>query len=137
LDVQVGDVPGAQFNEVPTLVKVLMVQCNNQCVAMELRWQSMDRREKVLRTAALVARTVGILIRIHPFLNGNGRISRILWAALLHRFGLSPQARIVPRPLAPYGDVMAAAMQGDFHPLMAHIIQGMANGVPALPVAGP
>ena len=56
-------------------------------------------------------------IRIHPFLNGNGRTAR-LWAnSLAMRYGLPPFVRLRPRPDRGYEDAAEAAMEGRWQPL--------------------
>lgn len=53
-------------------------------------------------------------VRIHPFVNGNGRTAR-LWAnSLAIRYGLPPFVRLRPRPNVGYGEAGAKAMQGDW-----------------------
>ncbi len=55
-------------------------------------------------------------IRIHPFLNGNGRIAR-LWANHLGlRYGLPPFVRLRPRPNSGYEAAAESAMKGDWQP---------------------
>jgi Fic family protein len=55
-------------------------------------------------------------VRIHPFVNGNGRTAR-LWAnSIAMRYGLPPFVRLRPRPNTGYGDAGAKAMQGDWKP---------------------
>jgi hypothetical protein len=55
-------------------------------------------------------------VRIHPFVNGNGRTAR-LWAnSIAMRYGLPPFVRLRPRPNIGYGDAGAKAMQGDWKP---------------------
>lgn len=58
-------------------------------------------------------------VRIHPFVNGNGRVAR-LWAnSFAMRYGLPPFVRLRPRPNAGYAVAGAKAMQGDWKPTAA------------------
>lgn len=51
-------------------------------------------------------------VRIHPFVNGNGRTAR-LWAnSLAMRYGLPPFIRLRPRPNHGYNNAGEAAMRG-------------------------
>ncbi len=53
-------------------------------------------------------------VRIHPFVNGNGRTAR-LWAnSIALRYGLPPFLALRPRPGARYAAASAKAMQGDW-----------------------
>jgi len=53
-------------------------------------------------------------VRIHPFVNGNGRTAR-LWAnSVAMRYGLPPFLPLRPRPGARYAAASAKAMQGDW-----------------------
>jgi hypothetical protein len=51
-------------------------------------------------------------VRIHPFLNGNGRTARIWANYIAARYGLPPFVRMRPRPDRDYGAAGAAAMEG-------------------------
>jgi hypothetical protein len=53
-------------------------------------------------------------VRIHPFMNGNGRTARMWANAILMRYGLDPVVRLRPRPDGGYGLASAAAMHGDW-----------------------
>ena len=54
-------------------------------------------------------------VRIHPFVNGNGRTAR-LWAnSVAMRYGLPPFLPLRPRPGAHYAEASAKAMQGDWN----------------------
>lgn len=54
-----------------------------------------DELETIVR---LVAEVHGEWVRLHPFVNGNGRTARV-WAAFLAvRYGLPPFVRLKPRP---------------------------------------
>jgi fido (protein-threonine AMPylation protein) len=53
-------------------------------------------------------------VRIHPFVNGNGRTAR-LWAnSIAMRYGLPPFLSLRPRPGARYASASARAMHGDW-----------------------
>lgn len=55
-------------------------------------------------------------IRIHPFVNGNGRIAR-LWAnAIAMRYRLPPFVRLRPRPNHDYEAAAREAMHGSHQP---------------------
>jgi hypothetical protein len=58
-------------------------------------------------------------VRIHPFVNGNGRTARIWANALLMRYGVPPVIRLRPRPDGGYDAAGAAAMDGDWRPTAA------------------
>jgi len=58
-------------------------------------------------------------VRIHPFVNGNGRTARLLANALAMRYGLPPFVRLRPRPNYGYGKAAKASMRGDHRPLVA------------------
>ena len=58
-------------------------------------------------------------VRIHPFVNGNGRTARILANSLLMRYGVPPFIRLRPRPNSSYGRASEAAMRGDWRPTAA------------------
>ncbi|MCP5386534.1 MAG: Fic family protein [Novosphingobium sp.] len=55
-------------------------------------------------------------VRIHPFINGNGRTARLIVDFLTVRYGLPIYLRIRPRPKGEYALAGAAAMRGDFLP---------------------
>ena len=58
-------------------------------------------------------------VRIHPFVNGNGRTAR-LWAnSIAMRYGVPPFVRLRPRPEGGYGNACARAMRGDWKPTAA------------------
>lgn len=96
----------------------------------------LDRLEALVRTADdadvdnrqlaldyevidVAAHLHGEWVRIHPFVNGNGRTARmwILWATT--RYGVPPLISLRPRPPAPYGDVSRASLARGDHSNMA------------------
>ena len=70
----------------------------------------------VLRTAAWAHAE---WVRIHPFVNGNGRTAR-LWANwILMRFGIQPFVRLRPRPEGDeYARAGEEAMKGNWQPTL-------------------
>jgi Fic family protein len=70
-----------------------------------------------------VARIAAEIVRIHPFLNGNGRMSRLATAWLLHRYGFAADAvPLDPPPDVPYGLMARAAMAGDHLPMRNYVM---------------
>jgi len=61
-------------------------------------------------------------VRIHPFVNGNGRTSRIWANLIMQRYGMPPVLAMRPRPADDsYGQSAGACMRGDSAPLAAFI----------------
>jgi hypothetical protein len=66
---------------------------------------------------------VGRFIQIHPFLNGNGRISRLLANYFFIRYGYGlAHFPPLPRPAGDYPAVMTACMAGDFVPPYRYLL---------------
>jgi len=68
----------------------------------------------------LCAHAHGEWVRIHPFVNGNGRTARLWanWCAL--RYRLPPFVRLKPRPEGNlYATASALSMRGDHQPMFA------------------
>jgi Fic family protein len=59
--------------------------------------------------------------RIHPFVNGNGRIARVLANTILMRYGLPPVLRLRPRPGDRYALAAVAAMQRQHLPMAEYL----------------
>jgi len=78
-----------------------------------------DGREAVIELAAYAH---GEWVRIHPFINGNGRTSRIWANLILQRYGMPPVLAMRPRPAGRgYADAASACMNRDLAPLAAYI----------------
>lgn len=97
---------------------------------LEVEWPNLSPSQRVRRLAGIIGVAVGRFVQIHPFINGNGRTSRVLWRALLNRFGLPPQATVLRRPPDPYAPLMDASMRGNHAPLVFTILQVLRAGPP-------
>ena len=131
--VRVGEHEGSPAPKVKAHTKEACQKTRQLIAPLERDWPSLASQERLARLANALSYAVGRFIQIHPFCNGNGRMSRMLWAALLERYGVSYQASIVKRPGPPYAAVMATAMTGDFAPLMAVVLRGLATAAPVAP----
>lgn len=82
----------------------------------ERRVDTPEHLRLVLRTAAWAHAE---WVRIHPFVNGNGRTAR-LWANwILMRFGIQPFVRLRPRPEGDeYARAGEEAMKGNWQPTL-------------------
>lgn len=94
---------------------------------LERDFKGLPAGDQAFELATVSAAIIGEFIRIHPFMNGNGRTSRVLWLWLMVRFGASQQVRIDPRPDGDYEKVMAPCMDGEYGPLAGFILEKLAD----------
>ncbi len=123
VNVEVAGQPGEAAANVPDAMQLLFDQTGRPLANLRLLWSGLPPPERAKRVAIVLAYLVGRFIQVHPFVNGNGRTSRLLWVWGLLRFGVPPQVRIRTHPENPdYDRVMAQAMSGDFVPLALFIL---------------
>jgi len=73
-----------------------------------------------------VAWVMGEVLRIHPFMNGNGRVTRLAMHALLHRYGLrAPRVEVTPAPARIWSELARHAVNGDVRPLRNYLMDEM------------
>lgn len=130
INVEVDSIQGADFREVIARLHRLTDSLRESISESELNWGFHPNNERAKRVALILAVTVGEFIRIHPFLNGNGRVSRLIWRRGLQRFGVPAQVRIAPRPDPPYSALMKASMRGDDGQLALEILRHLASHPP-------
>ncbi len=131
IDVQVGGIAGESYVTVTEKMRLHFEVLRKELSRSELYWPLLTPQQRSLRLAQVLAGWIGGFIRIHPFVNGNGRVSRLMWAWGLIRFGVPPQQRLHPRPEPPYGDVMALSMRGDDRPLAMMILKHLGTNPPS------
>lgn len=125
VNVQVGGIEGADFYAVPETMAAFAQEVETALSDLELRWAQLSPERHALDLANLTAYSVSTFIQIHPFINGNGRTSRLLWRWFLTRFNLRSQVRLAPRPDPPYSELMAHCMRKDWRPLALFILHSM------------
>lgn len=123
-DVQVDNIPGAPFGDVSRLMRELSSEMRQWIVATDRYVASgpspVNRARAVLQLAAVYS---GRFLKIHPFLNCNGRTSRMIANYILHRYDYPmPYYRPYPRPGVPYGRAAAACMVGNFVPMFQYLL---------------
>lgn len=134
INVQVAGIRGETPERVGREIELLFQDMETHLGQLELRWSQLAPRERSEQLAITLGAMVGRFIQIHPFINGNGRTSRLLWAWGLMRFGVPPQVRVGRHPEQPtYNEVMAKAMRGDFTHLSLFILKHLADNSPSLP----
>jgi fido (protein-threonine AMPylation protein) len=126
VDVHVDGNPGVSHREVQLAMQgfsdAFQAACSQVSIFLATN-PAARNRNRVLVT--LLAQAVTDFIRIHPFINGNGRLSRFLAIYICRRFDLpipfsDPRNR--PDSLA-YEAASAEAMIGDYKPLYVFFLQ--------------
>jgi fido (protein-threonine AMPylation protein) len=84
--------------------------------------------KRIIASLQLASWGVGRFLQIHPFLNGNGRISRLLANYFFVRYDLGVVPfRAIARPHGDYAMAMDACMSGNFVPLFQYFVLLLAN----------
>ena len=133
VNVHVGGIAGETPERVWQEVNKMFESLRRNLASLELSWPELLPDQRATRLAIILGTVVGRFIQIHPFVNGNGRTSRLLWAWGLLRFGVPPQMRVRKHPEYPeYNFVMAKAMQGDFNHLSLFILSHLLANCPEI-----
>jgi fido (protein-threonine AMPylation protein) len=119
---------GSHFHHVLLDTEQLCEFIVRELSTLEVQWSGLADADRIRGIATIVGVAIGRFIHIHPFMNGNGRMSRVLWTVLLARLQLPRHLSIVKRPPPPYDQVMAEAMQGNYGPAVALVLQALNNG---------
>lgn len=121
----VGGIPGIRsylvFGEVERLIRWLRDQVE------EIDALEVTQLEKDMRVLEVAAEMHGEWVKIHPFVNGNGRTARLWVLWLCARFGIPALLKVRPRPAKPYGTASYSSMTGDHGPMRTHLKQKYAD----------
>lgn len=127
-DVQVDGVRGEAFLSVPDSMRDFSSDLHSLVVRTdEYLQQPVSATERAQAIAQLAAVAMGRFIRIHPFLNGNGRMVRMLVNYIFKRYGYAmpfKQAQIRP-PENEYAQASAKSMGSapDLNPLYVYLLR--------------
>lgn len=83
--------------------------------------------ERLVAAVALACQVFELVLRIHPYVNGNGHVARFVLLAILGRYGYWPRALTIdPRPGHPgYLAMIIAYRDGDPRPLEEFILRSI------------
>ncbi len=125
-NVQVLGVAGEDYARVLDAVGILDAGMRDRMSSLEIQWSNLGGPARVRALAVTVGLVVGVFIKIHPFLNGNGRMSRVLWSVLLHRLGYPFRLSVLAHPaVTDYDNAMAEAMKGNYAPVVALVLDAL------------
>lgn len=116
--------PGTPFGSVRSTLDKVLDQANR---SLSKAVDQAETTERVRAIATSIGFAIADFIRVHPFINGNGRVSRLLWRALLAKAGLPARWGVATRPAGPYSEAMKAAMLGKKSKCIALVLAGIAN----------
>lgn len=132
-DVGIAGYFGEHHKRVSASMAALEAGLRNQLAKLKAAWPNLPQKQRSLQLAQITASYVGRFIRIHPFMNGNGRASRLLVRWFLDAFKVPPIWEIDPRPPEPYAAVMHASMGGNDLPLAGLLAQHIGQCTNASP----
>jgi fido (protein-threonine AMPylation protein) len=131
VDVHVNGVTGTHWTDVEDQMKRFSAELERATNATDEYLATARPMEQRVKVAAQIAAFAGgTIIRIHPFLNGNGRMARLVMNFFIHRYlGIMPF--YIDRPKHPdYSSASAAVMgSGSFIPLMQYLVEIIAQGI--------
>lgn len=130
-EVHVAGVYGAPFVEVELLMKKFSEDLAKSTLSTD-EFLAIDRAQiaRVQAATQLAAFAGGSIIKIHPFVNGNGRMARLAMNFFLHRY-LNRVPFFIDRPTNPdYSTASRYAMQtGNFVPLYQYVVELLATSL--------
>lgn len=125
-EVRVGDARGVPCGEVLSAVAIFFQVFARKLADVEQRWrtrQSPPDEDDIDQVVKLAAWAHGEWVRIHPFINGNGRTARLLanYVFTHEPFGFGPVVAVRPRPTGRYAEAARRSMMTGDHPLMEEV----------------
>lgn len=123
-EVHVSGAFGAPAAEVEPRMKAFSEQLVQATIATDEYVEAHSTIERIRAAAQIAAFAGGSIIQIHPFINGNGRMARMVMNFFLHRY-LHTIPFFIDRPSHPdYSTASKVAMfEGNFSPLYQYLIE--------------
>jgi fido (protein-threonine AMPylation protein) len=121
LEVQVGGKLGVMSAGLATELADFEEKLQKMVAALDIRiapGQALNVQD-VVEVIDLCAWAHAEWVRLHPFVNGNGRTARIWANSLAMRYGIPPFIVVRPRPGDSYGKAAAKAMDGNWKPTVS------------------
>ncbi len=99
---------------------------------LEIAWPFLAPEEQLEEISNLAAILMGRFNKVHPFRNGNGRMTRFLLKWILARFSLRTKMTVThrPSPKAVYAEAIAGASGGSYAKLASYIRSRIERGKP-------
>ena len=114
VNVGVGKLLGADYKKVLDEVADFEKEFRKRTKGCDSVWSSLGKSKSgyaLDQIVKLAAWAHGEWVQIHPFINGNGRTSRLWMNYVITRYGMEPLAIIRSRPDSPYGEAAAQSMK--------------------------
>ncbi len=94
--------------------------------ANELPHVRLAKAEKLLYVVTFACQVFELILRIHPYANGNGHAARFVLVAILGRYGYWLRQWLDPRPPdPPYTQLITDYRSGNREPLERFILQAI------------
>jgi len=131
-DDRVGHPSGTVSWYMAEVAKELKAAIHSTDDAHQLPEAQMAAADKLYCAVVLACRAFELVLRIHPYANGNGHAARLIVWALLGRYGYWPQRwPVEPRPPdPPYTQLLVEYRNGNQFPLERYILSSITNGLP-------
>jgi hypothetical protein len=123
--VQVAGQPGVSPEQVASALTKFDTRLTQALTQLDeqIRPGALPSRDLLLAVVDVCAWAHAERVRIHPFVNGNGRTARILSNAIAMRYGLPPFVQLRPRPGSGYENACSETMRGNWRPTASAFAQ--------------